>query len=161
MNIVFRQNLKHFIREARKGTTSWGTPVRTNFKFCSSKNGRLFPPFSPYLNVWSFNESAVAFNEYCVFGLQTILSSKPEGDCKVNNLRRQGQSLCDHQDADEGRRVHVQQTVRDTEEQWRTVLQAAKQVEAAAGAEITEETERRKLEVRDYPDWLTLSAIIV
>ncbi len=84
-----------------------------------------------------------------MFCLQTILSSKPEGDCKVNNLRRRGQSLCDHQDADKGSKVHVQQTVRDTEEQWKTVLQAAKQVDAAAGAEITQGTERRKLEVNE------------
>lgn len=65
----------------------------------------------------------------------------------MNNLRRRGQSLCDHKDTDEGRRVYVQQTVRETEEQWRTVLQAAKQIKAAAEAQITEETERRELEV--------------
>lgn len=92
--------------------------------------------------------AVIAFNESFVFCLQTILSSKPDGDCMVNNLRRRGQGLCDHPDADKGRQAHVQQTVRDTEEQWRTVLQAAKHVEDAAGAEITQRTERRKLEVR-------------
>lgn len=82
------------------------------------------------------------------FCLQTILSSKPEGDCQVNNLRRRGQSLCDHPDTDEGRKVHTQKAVRDTEEQWRTVLLAAKHVEAAAEAEISQRTESRKLEVK-------------
>ena len=67
----------------------------------------------------------------------------------MNNLRRRGQSLCDHQDADEGRKVQVQQAVKDTEEQWKAVLQAAKQVEAAAEAEISQETEKRMLEVRE------------
>lgn len=66
----------------------------------------------------------------------------------MNNLRRRGQSLCDHQDTEEGRKVHVQQTVRDTEEQWKTVLQAAQQVEAAAETQISQETDRRESEVR-------------
>lgn len=83
-----------------------------------------------------------------MFCLQAILSSKPEGDCTVNNLRRRGQTLCDHQDADKGRKAHVQKTIRDTEEQWRTVLQAAKQVEAAAEVEMTMKTEQAKLKVR-------------
>ena len=77
------------------------------------------------------------------------MSSKPEGDCTVNNLRRRAQGLCDHPDADQGRKVHVQKTIRDTEEQWKTVLQAAKQVEAAAGAEISQKTEKTTLEVRE------------
>lgn len=80
--------------------------------------------------------------------LQTILNSKPEGDCLVNNLRRRGQSLCDHADTDEGRKVHAQKAVRDAEEQWRTVLLAAKHVEAAAEAEIGQRTASRELEVR-------------
>lgn len=80
--------------------------------------------------------------------LQTIINSKPEGDCLVNNLRRRGQSLCDHADTDEGRKMHAQKAVRDTEEQWRTVLLAAKHVEAAAEAEINQQTASRELEVR-------------
>lgn len=80
--------------------------------------------------------------------LQSILNSKPEGDCHVNNLRRRGQSLCDHADTDEGRKVRAQKAVRDAEEQWRTVLLAAKHVEAAAEAEISQRTESTELEVR-------------
>lgn len=87
------------------------------------------------------------------FYLQNILSSKPEGDCLVNNLRRRGQSLCDHPGADEGRKVHAQKTVRDTEEQWRTVLLAAKHVEAAAEAEVVQKMESRRLEVRSVGRW--------
>ena len=66
----------------------------------------------------------------------------------MNNLRRRGQSLCDHGDADEGRRLHVQQTVRDTEEQWRALLQAANRIKDEADAQIAKETGRRSLEVR-------------
>nr|XP_033499149.1 nesprin-2 [Epinephelus lanceolatus] len=81
---------------------------------------------------------------------QAILSSKPDGDCMVNNLRRRGQTLCDHQDADKGRKAHVQKTIRDTEEQWKTVLQAAKQVEAAAEVEMTMKTEQAKLKLKEF-----------
>lgn len=76
------------------------------------------------------------------------MSSKPDGDCNVNNLRRRGQGLCDHQDVEEGRKAQVQQIVRDTEQQWRAVLQAAKQAETDADAQISEQTERRDMEVR-------------
>lgn len=82
--------------------------------------------------------------------LQTILVSKPEGDCQVNNLRRRSQTLFDHTDADEGRKLHAQKMVRDAEETWRTVLMAAKHVEAAASAEITQRTEQKRLEVFDH-----------
>ncbi|KAM4540338.1 nesprin-2-like [Fundulus diaphanus] len=80
---------------------------------------------------------------------RAILSSRPDGDFKVNNLRRRGQTLCDHQDVEEGQKVQVQQTVKDTEKQWREVLQAAQQVEASAAAEIAQETERRRLELSE------------
>ncbi|KAM4723418.1 nesprin-2 [Anableps anableps] len=65
----------------------------------------------------------------------------------VNNLRRRAQTVCDHQDADEDQKVQTQKTVKDTEKQWRKVFQTAQQVEAAAAAEIAQETERRRLEV--------------
>ncbi|XP_047197727.1 nesprin-2 isoform X1 [Hippoglossus stenolepis] len=81
---------------------------------------------------------------------QSVLGSRPEGDCQVNNLRRRGQSLCDHSDADEGRRLHVQQTVRDTEEQWRALLQAANRIKDDADAQIVKETGRRSLELREF-----------
>lgn len=66
----------------------------------------------------------------------------------MNNLRRRSQTLFDHADADEGRKLHAQKTVRDTEETWRTVLMAAKHVEAAASAEMVQSQEQRRLQVR-------------
>ncbi|XP_043997936.1 nesprin-2-like isoform X3 [Gambusia affinis] len=80
---------------------------------------------------------------------QAILSSRPDGDFKVNNLRRRGQTLCDHQGADEGQKLQAQQTVKDMEKQWRKILQDAQQVEAAAAAEIAQDIERRSLEMRE------------
>ncbi|XP_027891564.1 uncharacterized protein LOC114155726 isoform X3 [Xiphophorus couchianus] len=80
---------------------------------------------------------------------QAILSSRPDGDFKVNNLRRRGQTLCDHQGADEGQKLQAQQTVKDMEKQWRKILQVAQQVEAAAAAEIAQDIERRILEMRE------------
>lgn len=75
----------------------------------------------------------------------------------MNNLRRRSQTLVDHTDADEGRKLHAQKMVRDTEETWRTVLLAAKHVEAAASAEITERTKQKQLEVRKAVTWLFIN----
>lgn len=57
---------------------------------------------------------------------QAIMSSKPEGDSKLQELRRRGQSLCG-QDLEEQKKQEVQQKVRGAEEQWTRVLQNAKQ----------------------------------
>lgn len=54
------------------------------------------------------------------------MSSKPEGDSKLQELKRRGQSLCD-QDLEEHKKQDVQQKVRGAEEQWTRVLQNAKQ----------------------------------
>lgn len=97
---------------------------------------------------FAFRATTASSVEPLFLFVKAILTSRPEGDCQVNNLRRRGQSLCDHQDSDKARGVQVQQTVRDTEELWRTVLQAARQLEASAGAEKAQEAERRRTEVR-------------
>lgn len=59
--------------------------------------------------------------------MQTVLASKSEGDAKVYDLRIRSQGLSEHQDLNESWRQDVQQIVKDTEEQWRTVLQAAEE----------------------------------
>ncbi len=55
------------------------------------------------------------------------MTSKPEGESKVLDLKRRGESLCEH--LKDSRKPEVQQLVKDTEQQWRTVLQAARQAE--------------------------------
>ena len=54
----------------------------------------------------------------------------------MNNLRRQSQTLCEHKDLEESKKQEVQQSVKDTEEQWRRVLQTAE--EAVNKAETQE-----------------------
>lgn len=58
---------------------------------------------------------------------QAILSSKAEGDSKVDDLRRQSESLCEQEDLEKSRKQEVQQSLRQTEEQWRTSLQTAEE----------------------------------
>lgn len=43
----------------------------------------------------------------------------------MNNLRRQSETLCGQEDLDKGRKQEVQQTVKETEAQWRAALQTA------------------------------------
>lgn len=45
------------------------------------------------------------------------------------DLKRRAQSLCEQKDLEADEKLEVQQTVRDTEQQWRTVLQAAEETQ--------------------------------
>lgn len=44
-------------------------------------------------------------------------------------LKRRGQSLCEQKDLEDDKKQEVQQTVKDTERQWTTVLQAAEETQ--------------------------------
>lgn len=57
--------------------------------------------------------------------LQLIMSSKTEGDSKLQELRRRVQSLCS-QERDEPKKQEFQQKVRDAEEQWTSIIQTTK-----------------------------------
>ncbi|KAK7884443.1 hypothetical protein WMY93_027566 [Mugilogobius chulae] len=81
---------------------------------------------------------------------QAVLSCKPDGDCRVNNLRRRGQSLSDHRDLSDGRKQQLQQTVKDTEEQWRNVLQNAKQIQNTAEEQVREEEESKRRQLKEF-----------
>lgn len=56
---------------------------------------------------------------------QAILICKPDGDSRLAELRRRSQSLSDQQDVEDDVKRDVQQTVEDSEEQWRMVLMCA------------------------------------
>lgn len=43
----------------------------------------------------------------------------------MSELKRRAQRLCDQQDLDEDKKQELHQMVRDMEQRWRTVLQAA------------------------------------
>lgn len=70
------------------------------------------------------NRSNEKENEF-LFYPQNILSCKPEGDSKLTELKRQSQSLSDQEDLEENVRREAQRRVKDSEEQWTTVLQSA------------------------------------
>lgn len=72
------------------------------------------------------------------------MSSKPEGDSKLQELRRRGRSLCG-QDLEEHKKQEVEQKVKSAEEQWTRVLQDAKQA-------LDKAEKQRDLEgqLRDY-----------
>lgn len=53
------------------------------------------------------------------------MSSRSSGDAQVMNLKGRAESLCKKDDLDGDKMVDVQQTVRDTEQQWGMVLEAA------------------------------------
>lgn len=55
------------------------------------------------------------------------MASKPEGESKVLDLKRQGESLCEK--LDERRKPEVTELAKDTEQQWRAVLKASVQAE--------------------------------
>ena len=55
------------------------------------------------------------------------MNSKHVGESKVLDLKRQAESLCEK--LEEGRKPEVQQLVKDAEQQWKTVQQAAQQAE--------------------------------
>lgn len=57
-----------------------------------------------------------------------VLCSKTEGDSKVEHLKRQSKHLCEQEDLEEGRKQEIQESVRGTEEQWRTALQIVEEV---------------------------------
>ena len=59
---------------------------------------------------------------------QIILNAKPEGNSKLHDLRKRGQSLSENQDLEQSRRQEVERTVRDTEEEWNNILKAAEDV---------------------------------
>lgn len=44
-------------------------------------------------------------------------------------LKRRAQSLCEQKDLEGDKKLEVQQTVEDTEQQWRTVLRAAEETQ--------------------------------
>ena len=53
------------------------------------------------------------------------MSSRSKGETEMMELKRRAQSLCDQKELEEDKKREVQETVKNTEEPWRTILQAA------------------------------------
>lgn len=69
-------------------------------------------------------------DSYFYLPLKATTKSKPEGDSKLLDLKKQADPLCER--LEESRKVEVQQLLKDTEQQWKNVLQGAKQAELRA-----------------------------
>lgn len=54
------------------------------------------------------------------------------------DLKRRAQSLCEQKDLRTDEKLEVEQTVRDTEQQWGTVLQAAEETQRCRSSVFTE-----------------------
>ncbi|KAJ3613146.1 hypothetical protein NHX12_019398, partial [Muraenolepis orangiensis] len=87
---------------------------------------------------------------------QAVLDSKPEGDTKIEDLRRQGQTVCEHEGLEESRRTKLQQTVEDTEEEWRKVLEKAEESlhRAKAQAAVEENLKDFKNQKESVLSWV-------
>ncbi|KAG7466266.1 hypothetical protein MATL_G00163020 [Megalops atlanticus] len=59
---------------------------------------------------------------------QALLNARCEGDSKLQELRRSGQSLSQQRGLEESRRSEVLQAVKDAEEQWNAVMKAAEEL---------------------------------
>ena len=70
------------------------------------------------------------------WSLQNILASKPGGDAKLQELRKQAGTLYGNEEPEESvRRQEVQQSLREVETQWAGVLRGAGEAERSALSE--------------------------
>lgn len=76
---------------------------------------------------------------------QAIMSFKAEGDSRLQELKRKGQSLSG-QDLEERKKQEFQQKVRDAEEQWMRVLRYANQACEQAERQFAQEGQLRGFE---------------
>ncbi|KAG9336609.1 hypothetical protein JZ751_002956 [Albula glossodonta] len=60
--------------------------------------------------------------------VQALLSARSEGDSKLQYLRQRGQTLSQQRDLEESRRGGVLQALRESEEQWRALMQSAEEL---------------------------------
>ncbi|KAG7260919.1 hypothetical protein CRUP_020509, partial [Coryphaenoides rupestris] len=87
---------------------------------------------------------------------QGVLASKPEGDGRVEDLRRRGRGVCAREDLEESRRTEVQQAVGEAEERWRKVLEKAEESlhRAELQYSLSRELEAFRGQERNAGDWV-------
>lgn len=83
------------------------------------------------------------------------MSSRPDGDSKVQELKRQGHNLCS-QDLGDPKKQEVQQKVQGVEEWWTNLMQTAKQTLDQAESKCALESQLRnfKAMTEDTRAWL-------
>lgn len=91
-----------------------------------------------------------------LFYPQTILSSKPEGDSHLSNLRRQYESMCERDDLEKSTRDEAQRVVKDTEELWTEILQRAENAlkKAEVQYSLSRELEAFHAQARSTKSWV-------
>ena len=57
--------------------------------------------------------------------VQAVLNVKSEGNGKLVSLKRRVESVCEREALEDGKRRNLLQSLRDTDDEWRGVLQAA------------------------------------
>lgn len=87
---------------------------------------------------------------------KAVLSSKDEGDCKREELRRQSEHLCEQEALEKVQKQKIQQSVRAVEEQWRSLLQTAEEVlsEAQTVADAQKRFDAFKSQVEKVQLWI-------
>lgn len=87
---------------------------------------------------------------------KTVLSSKEEGDYKMDDLKRQSEHLCEQEALDKVQKQKIQQSVRVVEEQWRSLLQTAEEVlnEARTEADAQKQFDAFKSHIEDVQLWI-------
>ncbi|KAJ8411706.1 hypothetical protein AAFF_G00153440 [Aldrovandia affinis] len=88
--------------------------------------------------------------------VQALLTARSEGDFKLQGLRQSGQSLSKQRDLEVNRRNGVLQTVRDSEEQWRAVMQSAEELRSQAEAQssLLRETQAFEAQAESTRAWI-------
>lgn len=74
----------------------------------------------------------------------------------MDDLRRQSQSLCERETLEESRKQDVLRAVKDAEEQWRAVLQAAEEAlnKAEAQAALEEDVDAFRSQSEGVQSWI-------
>ena len=74
----------------------------------------------------------------------------------MSDLRRQSDSLCEKEDLEEGKKQELQQSVKETEEQWKAALQTVEQAIKKAEAQVLldQDFDSFKTQNEDVQSWI-------
>lgn len=87
---------------------------------------------------------------------KSVLSSKEEGDYRMDDLKRQGEHLCEQEALEKVQKQKIQQSVGVVEEQWRSLLQTAEEVlnEAQTEADAQKQFDGLKSQIENVQLWI-------
>lgn len=87
---------------------------------------------------------------------KTVLSSKEDGDYKMDDLRRQSEHLCEQEALEKVQKQKIQQSVGVLEEQWRSLQQTAEEVlnKAQTAADAQKQLDGFKSQIENVQLWI-------